>query len=142
MAKDANGNTVYEADNNNVLNTWALNYYYQKTDGGSGCTVVHNGAKITVRIAVTLGEDGVPTMLKYYANNVLITTRYNKVDDKAGFTYHEDVTTDKDGKPLTSDHLGGATESFVDAPYFEISQFMRDDGYCMASFSNFRSWIQ
>ena len=81
-------------------------------------------------------------MLKYYANNVLITTRYNKVDDKAGFTYHEDVTTDKDGKPLTSDHLGGATESFVEAPYFEISQFMRDDGYCMASFSNFRSWIQ
>lgn len=111
------------------INTWNLGYYYQSSDYGDYVGGMSHGTYVTIKFVVTPNaETGVPEKLEIYANGVLKATRYNKEDDKTGFTWC------KSGL--------GAYENFFNARYFEISQFIRSDGYQVSSFSNFRSWAE
>ena len=122
-------------------NTWNLTYFNQKHDGGTALANtkdnLSHGTYLTVKFVVTPdAETGKPYSLEIYANGVLMTTRYNDkvaaaandANDKAGFTWNATGI--------------GAHDNFFNAPYFEISQFIRSDGYQVSSFSNFRSWAE
>ena len=118
------------SDTSKMFNVWQLSYYYQTTDGGNSYSAGYNGSELNVRLVVTPDETGVPAQLDIYINNVLVTTRYNESGDKTGFTFYDEETQT------------GAFANFFEAPYFEISQFMREDGYAYVEFSNFRSWMR
>jgi hypothetical protein len=110
-------------------NLWGLGYYNQTSDGGNYVSNIPNGVALTLKFVVTVDKTtGKPSTLEIYGNGTKFVTRTNESGNTTGFTWC------KDGF--------GAHDNFFNAPYFEISQFIRADGYQSTSFSNFSSWSE
>lgn len=115
-----------------TTNQWRITYYNQTTSSDSSTNLFSNishGTYKTIKFVVTPdAETGAPTQLDIYVDGTFVLTRYNKIDGATGFTWNATGI--------------GAHDNFFNAPYFEISQFVRAEAYQVSSFSNFRSWAE
>ena len=105
--------------------------YTADTTASSLGTLTFGGAAITYRYELDIGDNGVPTELRIYANGTLMTTRYNH----AHATGKDNMSTF--GKVTDAPAL---TANIFAAPYIEISYFA--DRYVAGSviFSNIHAW--
>ena len=109
---------------------------YKSNTSDTGATalqgITYGGNAVTFRYELKIGEGGVPTELKIYANGVLKTTRTNaeSTDGKTNMSSWTSAFT----PVLTADIFA--------APYIEICYGAQRHSRCTTSFSDIHAWYQ